>query len=133
MKHRPSVHPLVSLSAAGPPPLSEVLPMKVDITLIENSMTGNPPRSYYGQIVEICREPDTVVPAADGHARMGKQRTEVRWFGHTAAEMAHITDGCLQLGTMADNCTAAPGSRSAPRARLASSLPRPRTCRYRLG
>ncbi len=66
--------------------------MKADITLIDNSTAGNPPRSYDGQEVLIHREPDIVVTGVDGYTSVGKQRTRVLWRGHNAAEMANITD-----------------------------------------
>ena len=64
----------------------------VDITLIENSSAGNPPRTFYAQNVEITHEPDTVSNSVDGHRSVGLHPSKITWFGALAKTMENITD-----------------------------------------
>jgi hypothetical protein len=63
-----------------------------NITLVENSTAGKPPKIFSGQVVRIRREPDTFITGADGHVSSAKHPTKVEWTGRTAKDLLNITD-----------------------------------------
>ncbi|WP_234732157.1 hypothetical protein [Acidocella facilis] len=66
--------------------------VNVDITLVENSTAGNQPKVFFGQIVEIGSESDTVVTSVDGFTSRGRHPSEIFWHGGTARSLKHITN-----------------------------------------
>jgi hypothetical protein len=64
----------------------------VEITLVENSTAGNPPRHFSGQTVEADHEADTVVQGVDGHISTGRYPWKIVWRGRQASDLAHITN-----------------------------------------
>jgi hypothetical protein len=64
----------------------------VEVTLLEHSTAGNPPKKFAGQTAEIVREPDTVQTGVDGHASSAHHPTEIFWHGGTAKSLANITN-----------------------------------------
>jgi hypothetical protein len=63
-----------------------------DITLIEESTAGNPPKVYAAQRLEIRSVPSTIVVGVDGNRSVGDHPSEILWHGGTAADLAHITN-----------------------------------------
>jgi hypothetical protein len=63
-----------------------------NITLVENSTAGNPPKVFAAQTVRIHRQPDTVITGADGHVNSARHPTKVEWTGGTAKDLLDITD-----------------------------------------
>jgi hypothetical protein len=63
-----------------------------NITLVENSTAGNPPKIFSGQVVRIHRQPDTFLTGVDGHVSPAKHPTKVEWLGGTARDLLNITD-----------------------------------------
>jgi hypothetical protein len=64
-----------------------------DITLIENSTAGNPPRTFTNQKLEIDGEEPTVRPHADGGPpAIGNHPQEITWYGGTLDDVDGITD-----------------------------------------
>lgn len=64
----------------------------VEVTLIENSTAGNPPRKFAGQTCDIGHEPTVYSTGVDGVTSHARQPTEVlwregkaEWFGRNAA------------------------------------------------
>jgi len=64
----------------------------VEVTLLEHSTAGNPPKKFVGQTVEIVREPDTVQTGVDGHTSSARHPTKIFWHGGTAKSLANITN-----------------------------------------
>jgi hypothetical protein len=64
----------------------------VEVTLLEHSSAGNPPRKFVGQTVEITPDPDTVPTAVDGHTSRASHPTKIFWHGGTAKSLAYITN-----------------------------------------
>jgi hypothetical protein len=62
------------------------------ITLVENSTAGNPPKIFAGQMVEIADEPDTVKIGVDGYISTASHPSIVLWRGGAAKDFANITD-----------------------------------------
>jgi hypothetical protein len=71
----------------------------VELTLLEHSTAGNPPKKFDGQTVEITREPDTVRTGVDGYTSSGRHPTKIFWHGGTAKSFANITN----VRVVADN------------------------------
>jgi hypothetical protein len=63
-----------------------------DITLIQNSTAGNPPKVYRSQTVEIIHESDTIVQSVDGHVTKGSHPSTITWFGARLEDLVEITD-----------------------------------------
>jgi hypothetical protein len=63
-----------------------------EITLIENSTAGNPPKILRPQTIDITHVPDTVVRGVDGHIAIGHHPSKVFWMGGTAKDLEHITN-----------------------------------------
>jgi hypothetical protein len=64
----------------------------VEVTLIENSTAGNPPRKFAGQTCDIEHEPTIYSTGVDGITTHARQPTKVHWhegkaewFGRNAA------------------------------------------------
>jgi hypothetical protein len=64
----------------------------VEITLVENSTAGNPPRIFAAQTVKIDHEADTVKQGVDGHTSIGRHPSKIFWFGGVAKDLANITN-----------------------------------------
>ena len=64
---------------------------KVEVTLIENSTAGNPPKRFAGQTVEITHEPDTVQTSVDAFTSYGRHPSKIFWRGGIAKSFASIT------------------------------------------
>ena len=65
---------------------------RADVTLIENSARGYPPKTFAGQSVEIRRVAPITSMGVDGTLSVGYQPTTVRWFGGEVARFEHITN-----------------------------------------
>lgn len=63
-----------------------------EVTLIENSTAGNPPKTIAGQTVEIIYVPDIVKTGVDGKTSRARQLSTVTWFGGTAKDVNAITN-----------------------------------------
>jgi hypothetical protein len=63
-----------------------------NITLVENSTAGNPPKTFDAQTVEITHEADTVVRGVDGRTSIGHHPATIFWLGGTAKNLAGITN-----------------------------------------
>ena len=63
-----------------------------DITLVENSTAGNPPKLFAAQRVNIRHRSDTSSTGVDGYTSTAKHPTEIEWAGGTAADLLDITD-----------------------------------------
>lgn len=64
----------------------------VEVTLVEYSTAGNPPKTFTAQTVEIAHEADTVVTGVDGHISIGRHPSKILWFGKTTKDLANITN-----------------------------------------
>jgi hypothetical protein len=69
-----------------------MLHRSVEVTLIENSTVGNPPRVFAGQTCDIEHEPTIYSTGVDGITSHARQPTKiiwhegkVEWFGRNAA------------------------------------------------
>jgi hypothetical protein len=63
-----------------------------DITLIENSSAGNPPKTFVDQMVDIRRVADTFHPSADGIISTAKHPSTILWYGGNVSDFEHITN-----------------------------------------
>jgi hypothetical protein len=64
----------------------------VEITLIENSTAGNPPKVFAGQTADVTHEPDTVVTSVDGKISVGHHPSKIIWREGKAIDLKNITD-----------------------------------------
>ncbi len=63
-----------------------------NILLIENSTSGNPPKLFEAQHVEILYENDTTMRGVDGDVSRGSHPSTVLWFGGKAKDLSGITN-----------------------------------------
>ena len=63
-----------------------------DITLIEHSTAGNPPKTFTRQTVDIRRQDISTHMGVDGKLTPARHPSTVDWFGGKAADLKHITD-----------------------------------------
>src|SRR5579883_2003194 len=63
-----------------------------DITLIEDSTAGNPPRVCRAQRVQIEAESDTLVQSVDGFLSSAQHPSTIRWLGGEVKDLEHITN-----------------------------------------
>lgn len=63
-----------------------------EITLIENSTAGNPPKIFAAQTVEITHVPDTVQTNTAGIVSRGHHPSTILWVGGTTTDLKNITN-----------------------------------------
>jgi hypothetical protein len=67
-------------------------PVVAEITLIEHSTAGNPPKVFRAQTVSIVHELSTVMESSEGEFVPGHHPSTVMWFGGNVHELDDITD-----------------------------------------
>jgi hypothetical protein len=63
-----------------------------DVTLIERSSAGNPPKVFTGQTADIRRQDISTHMSADGLLTADRHPSTVKWFGGNATDFDHITN-----------------------------------------
>jgi hypothetical protein len=64
----------------------------VEVTLIENSSAGNPPKIFSAQNIEIDYVPDTVKTSVDGILSTASHPSTILWHGAKASDFKHVTN-----------------------------------------
>ncbi len=64
----------------------------VEITLTENSTTGNSPKTFKAQSVEIRHEPMTISQSVDGPISTARHNSKILWVEGKAKNLANITN-----------------------------------------
>lgn len=65
---------------------------KANITLIENSSAGNPPKTFLDQTIEIRRVDKTFHRGVDGQLSYAKHPSTIIWYGGNASYFYRITN-----------------------------------------
>jgi hypothetical protein len=73
-------------------------PVVAEITLIENSTAGNPPKVFRAQTVSIVHELSTVMESSEGEFAAGRHPSTVVWSGGNVRELDDITDVKIVAG-----------------------------------
>jgi hypothetical protein len=63
-----------------------------EITLIENSTAGNPPKIFAGQTVEVTHKRDIIRTGVDGMTFPAHQPSTILWVEGTTTDLQNITD-----------------------------------------
>jgi hypothetical protein len=80
----------------------------VNITLIEDSTSGGPPRKFNDQSVDLSREVVTHVVSADGFPTHGNHPRRLVWFGGRAEQLRGVTDVLMEDSRTAEIVIDAP-------------------------